>query len=1014
MNLFGPDYRGSRFYKCDFHMHTPLDRHWRDEGTRLSTDDSEDRKEEVARQYLRACCDAGLQLIGVTDHNFARGAEQSFVRYLRGQNQRVAEERGREPLVILPGFEIEADVGKGFHVICLFDSDTDLAVVDARLTSCDLPPDRRFKANGEPTQSTSRLAEIIDVVQNDTRNPGLVIAAHPASAKGMLNDDDVEMWLQQEEFRNPSLLCIEVPKPMEALSAGWQRLLKSGEACWPEWRRERPIACVQVSDSYQLYKGEGATANYIGYRYSWVKLSQPGIEGLRQAFLDHSSRIRLFDSSPEDHYAHPFIQRVDVTGARFYRAEQVDFSPNLNTIIGSRGAGKSTLLDYMRLALDRLRAGDLPTRLGDEIGQKLQDTLSEDSRIVIDFTRSGTPYRLEYLRSPERRVITRLDTGESQADWSIRELLPVRVLSQREIDQSVDPGDQTPLRKLLDDFIAPELAALYQLGRETKSIIQGLDVAIHSKEQGQSLRGALVTQRLELENRLGRLDSVRGPLEHWTTIEKESSVVESVATNCQSILAALQTAEAGVRDFDGGQVAGYPHEELLRRIMQSASTAITALRTKLALAVDEFREATVGAESALQTLVREEWTPIREEESRRYQALQRDLEDKGDSPQDYLRLKGQLVGVSQQIEELDREKQNLTNLERDRVEKLADLRRTWSDQSQCRIAKAQELMNHLRPVAGANPLVEILITHQGDPGSVTRLWSSKLGDRRKLNESDLSELIQWCASQPNGDPLPQKLLNLLRCPEMRPIIHELLSNRAKALYDTFSESALRELELERADDAITYRVYREDGSLAGPIGNVSAGQKGLTFLNLLLASGDMPLIVDTPEEGLDNEGVYTELVPIFRREKEKRQIFVVTHNANVPVNADAELIACLEPRGTIDSTSLVEALRSAGGEMGDLDVDYLITLFSARSWDQAVAEYLGKRGWSEECAKRFLAFSSDKRAVEGRWRRRRVRVDGPLADCIGALDKLIVKRAVQDIMEGSEQAFIRRQEKYGF
>jgi predicted ATPase len=48
------------------------------------------------------------------------------------------------------------------------------------------------------------------------------------------------------------------------------------------------------------------------------------------------------------------------------------------------------------------------------------------------------------------------------------------------------------------------------------------------------------------------------------------------------------------------------------------------------------------------------------------------------------------------------------------------------------------------------------------------------------------------------------------------------------------------------------------------------------------------LIVDTPEEGLDSEGVFAELVPLFRRKKEERQIIIVTHNANLPVNADAE------------------------------------------------------------------------------------------------------------------------------
>jgi hypothetical protein len=210
---------------------------------------------------------------------------------------------------------------------------------------------------------------------------------------------------------------------------------------------------------------------------------------------------------------------------------------------------------------------------------------------------------------------------------------------------------------------------------------------------------------------------------------------------------------------------------------------------------------------------------------------------------------------------------------------------------------------------------------------------------------------------------------------------------------------------------VAYRVYREDGSLAGAIRNVSARQKGLAFLNLLLASGDMPLIVDTPEEGLDNEGVYTELVPIFRREKEKRQIFVVTHNANVLVNADAELIACLEPCGRIDHAYIVEALLGAGQDPAVLDVEHLISLFAARNWDQSVAQYLQNAGCTEQCGRRFVEIASHQRSVEGRRRRSRSRIGGPLTVCIGARDTVVVKRAVQDIMDGSEQAFIRRQEK---
>ncbi len=984
MPLFGSQYAGSRFYKCDLHMHTPLDRHWRDQATRLSVEDSDERKGDIARQYLRACHEVELQVIAVTDHNFAATADQSFIRYLREQNDAVAHDLGRAP------------------------------VVDSRLTACDLPPDRRYKANGEPTQSTRRLPEIIKVVQDTTQNPGLIIAAHSAGAKGMLNDDVAEMWLQQEEFRNPSLLCIEVPKPLEALSKGWQALLSAGETCHAEWRRERPIACVRISDSYHLHRDETISSNYIGSRHTWVKMSEPSIEGLRQAFLDHTSRIRLLDPSPEDSYVHPFIRSVEVSGATFYKAPLIEFSPNLNTIIGSRGAGKSTLLDYMRLALDRLREGDLPSKLREEITQKIDKTLARDSKIVIDFCQSGTLYRLEYLRASNKRIITRLDTGESQPDWTIRELLPVRVLSQREIDQSVDPENQAPLRKLLDDFIAPQLAALFQVEREMKSKVQALDVAIQSKEQGQALRGPLVTQKLDLENRLARLDSVRGPLEHWTTIESENKYVAGTADSCNS---AQDSIQVGIDAIGGIAVHGIqdaPHAELLQRIHDAAATAVAALKTSLTVALVEFQNATTEPDSALQKLIREEWAPVYGEEKRQYEALKRQLEDKGDKPQDYLRLKDQLVVVEHQIQQLEHEKQELCNLEQHRKEQLNELRKTWADQSKARMLKAEELMNRLRPHREAKPLIEIEIVHQGEAGSLARLWSSKLGDRRKLNDTDVREVIDWLESQPGTEPLPERVLNAARNPGTVATLQTILLGRTKAFYDVFGEITLRQLEMERAEDSIAYRVYREDGSLAGPIENVSAGQKGLAFLNLLLASGDMPLLVDTPEEGLDNEGVYTELVPIFRREKEKRQIFVVTHNANVPVNGDAELIACLEPCGTIDTGALEEALGRSGGPTTALDVKYLITLFSPRDWDLCVSEYLSKRAWPTEAIKHLLTLSSASRVVEGKLRRSRDRDGAALKECAGALDKLIVKRAVQNIMEGSEKAFLRRREKYGF
>ena len=65
---------------------------------------------------------------------------------------------------------------------------------------------------------------------------------------------------------------------------------------------------------------------------------------------------------------------------------------------------------------------------------------------------------------------------------------------------------------------------------------------------------------------------------------------------------------------------------------------------------------------------------------------------------------------------------------------------------------------------------------------------------------------------------------------------------------------------------------------------------------MALAGGDDPIVIDQPEDEIDNEFIYTELVPLIRRAKRRRQIIIATHNPNIPVNGDAELIYALEAR----------------------------------------------------------------------------------------------------------------------
>jgi len=114
--------------------------------------------------------------------------------------------------------------------------------------------------------------------------------------------------------------------------------------------------------------------------------------------------------------------------------------------------------------------------------------------------------------------------------------------------------------------------------------------------------------------------------------------------------------------------------------------------------------------------------------------------------------------------------------------------------------------------------------------------------------------------------------------------------------------------------------------------DLSAGQKATAVLLLLLLESDAPLVVDQPEDDLDNRFITGDVVPKMREEKRRRQFVFSTHNANIPVLGDAELIAGLTasggqatiPRdqlGSIDVTTvreLVEEVLEGGKDAFEL------------------------------------------------------------------------------------------------
>ena len=191
--------------------------------------------------------------------------------------------------------------------------------------------------------------------------------------------------------------------------------------------------------------------------------------------------------------------------------------------------------------------------------------------------------------------------------------------------------------------------------------------------------------------------------------------------------------------------------------------------------------------------------------------------------------------------------------------------------------------------------------------------------------------------------------------KLKELIEKLLSGVLETKAGHTIESVLREIN----DDwyNIKYKVVMDNDN----IDVMSPGKKALVLLKLLidLAESKCPILIDQPEDDLDNRSVFDELIPFIRRKKKERQIIVVTHNANVVLGADAEEII--------------------------------------------IANQTGSK--SENKEKRFEYRSG---AIEN---------DSPILDSSGCVETGIlnskgIQQHICDILEGGEVAFEKRKNKY--
>ena len=900
-------YQGMRWFKCDLQVQTPEDaRNWQDADLALGEPrrpvvaglPDETSIQEKARRFLARCHELELQAIAVTDHNFSAKSEPRdwFLTHLVEQNRSVARDMERDPLVIFPGFEVDI----GYHVLCLFPPAkkvSHIARVNRTLTKLGLDESDRF-LNGvaQPLRfngQTVSLKILLDVVQEKHR--GIVLGAHADQNDGMLHDTRNIADYQLED-----LLCVELTQYPPA-----QRIRDIMDGRNRDWgRRERLPAVVQSSDAKSLKTGADGRplANALGYRHTWIKMSDPSIESLRQAFLDHGSRIRLpedptTDVNPADRQYHARILALSVEGAAFVEDQEIHFSPNLNCIIGGRGSGKSTLLEYLRLALRKDGSNYVQDDRTKEKIQRIRKTLAEaGSRVrVLWRSRDGVEDEL-VLASGQANVAGR---AVVDAETFFRGL-PVRFFSQQQLTQLTEK-DSNNLLPLIDNFARADIDALDARERELRAEIASL---LQTRREQAVVKGE--HQRLSQEiAELTRQRSARAGLQTAAQaherLQAEQKLAERVRSQASEPQAWVELAEDFVESHSplGSIADNWPHGDWFKALDDKVEQAKQTLLASVKTAVESYQHEVADLFDK-----DPDWTAIAAALATADKAFTDACAAQGLSPEEVARVQEidrELRAKQAELEGKQRKLDTLATEAAPLKDRYLGLIRVWREQHQLREDAADKANRESAPLQ--QRFLEVTVRYCGDRKAFDAIWNGLAPKDRRTKLAKqwdlLGEAVFEYARQADADSPWLALLNRFAKPESTPRdladwIEELKGHLNSAEMLPEWENTL----VKRVPDLVDVTLYRSDGTRAGSIqdGGLSDGQRNTAALALLLAQGNDPIVIDQPEDELDSSFIYRDLVPMLRRMKDHRQLIFATHNANLPVNGDAELVYALETR----------------------------------------------------------------------------------------------------------------------
>lgn len=841
--------RGAKFYRTDMHVHSYCGSH--------DVSDPDMTPTKIVETALAH----GLGVLSVTDHNEIANTAATLTA-AKGTS-----------LLIVPGVELSTPQG---HLLAYLPTLQALEQFHGRLDIVErgTPTSRCKNAMVDCLNSLHALAGFGILAHVDA--PSGFEVANPGASPHKLDVICHRALLGIELKSAASVICYAEGDPeIERAQMGKKRieLLGLGE--------KQFLARVLFSDSHTLKAlGRNAAGDK---KVTRIKMDKPSFDALRIALEDSDARVRIEELVPA---AVPQVLGVRFIGG-FLDGQAIHLSPNLNCIIGGRGTGKSTTFEALgclsgkpsesSVVDSEVWPGQLTLYWRDAAGEEhcLQKLIGEDLvnldngdfgpvGFPMDCYGQGETARLGHkAKTDPLALLSYLDRfmdlkQARDAEDAARDVL-------LELQQKLEEAE---LKVALIPKIERDLATTRQQLKATEKAQASEVIKLQRKLAGEREIRAQIVERWKEVHELIKSSDLKEKLEQIRTVADPTEVTVG-ASELQSIVGGAE--ELGKHVASTG-----------KQVQQQADTFNTtvtaALRSWRAKEEDAKRIIETKRQGLEAQGVRLDMTFI--------QKLATDEASYKKSLDALETWKPHLAGLKEQRAKALKERWAA----RDRV---ASIRAAYGKQaSETLRSSLSDLQVSLKFVTNgcapeaAEQIREIMgwRTNQVPRAALIteQLTLPKLLEAiEKRNAVALTALTFDDGTQPFDGRDAAEILERLKEPKVKYALERC------AVHDW-----PRLLVTKRIDRGGKPQFVTREFS------KLSLGQQQSILLTLLLSSdGNDPLIIDQPEDNLDGEFIYSSFVPVLRRAKERRQIVIVTHNANIAVLGDAEQIVVLKAHG---------------------------------------------------------------------------------------------------------------------